>query len=100
MRGVTRWMDTRVSGGLAVSACRSEAIFLRRSSRFEIRFGDPKVSIPEELVKRPELFDPAITAAARIAVDHAEGGKETRKSLAAYLRKIVPQLYDHEDARR
>jgi len=65
---------------------------------FEIRFGDRKVSIPEELVKRPELFDPAINAAARIAVDHAEGGKETRKTLAAYLRKVVPQLYDHDEA--
>jgi hypothetical protein len=65
---------------------------------FEIRFGDRKVSIPEELVTRPELFDPAITAAARIAVDHANGGEENRKSLAAYLRKVVPQLYDHEEA--
>jgi hypothetical protein len=65
---------------------------------FEIRFGDRKVSIPEELVKRPELFDPAITAAAHIAVDHAEAGKETRKSLGAYLRKVVPQLYEHKEA--
>jgi hypothetical protein len=65
---------------------------------FEIRFGDRKVSIPEELVKRPELFDPAISAASRIAIDHAEGGKETCKTLAAYLRKVVPQLYDHRDA--
>lgn len=65
---------------------------------FEIRFGDRKVSIPEELVKHPELFDPAITAAARIAVDHAEGGKESRKTLAAYLRKVVPKLEEHKDA--
>jgi hypothetical protein len=64
---------------------------------FEVRFGDRKVSIPEELVKRPELFDPAITAAARIAVDHADGGKESRKTLAAYLRKVAPQLDGHED---
>ena len=50
------------------------------------------------MVKRPDLFDPAITAASRIAIDHADGGKETRKSLAAYLRKVVPQLYDHAEA--
>lgn len=66
---------------------------------FEIRFGgDRKVSIPEELVKRPELFDPAITAASRIAVDHAESGKESRKTLAAYLHKVVPQLSAHDKA--
>jgi N-6 DNA Methylase len=65
---------------------------------YEIRFGDRKVSVPEELVERPELFDPAITVAAQIAVDHAEGGKETRKTLAAYLRKVVPELYDRKDA--
>jgi hypothetical protein len=65
---------------------------------FEIRFGgNRKVSIPEELVKRPELFDPAITAASQIAVDHAEGGKESRKTLAAYLKKIAPQFADHEN---
>ena len=65
---------------------------------YEIRFGDRKVSIPEKLVESPELFDPAITVAARIALDHAEGGKETRKTLTAYLRKLVPQLYDRKDA--
>ena len=66
---------------------------------YEIRFGgDRKVSIPEDLVKRPELFDPAITAAAQIALDHAEGGKESRKSLAAYLKRIAPQLAEHQDA--
>jgi len=66
---------------------------------FEIRFGgDRKVSIPEELVKRPEFFDPAITAASQIAVDHAEAGKESRKTLAAYLQKLAPQLVTHDKA--
>ena len=66
---------------------------------FEIRFGgDRKVSIPEELVKRPEFFDPAITAAAQIALDHAGGGKENRKTLAAYLKRIAPQIAAHRDA--
>ena len=66
---------------------------------FEIHFGgDRKVSIPEELVKRPELFDPAISAAAQIALDHAEGGKESRKTLATYLKRIAPQIADHGDA--
>ncbi len=66
---------------------------------YEIRFGgDRRVSIPEELVKRPEFFDPAIHAAARIAIDHAVSGKETSKTLQAYLQKSVPDLCAHEDA--
>ncbi|HUK60044.1 MAG TPA: N-6 DNA methylase, partial [Stellaceae bacterium] len=52
---------------------------------YEIRFGSRKVSIPEDLVKSPELFDPAIAAASRVAVDQAERGKETRRSLEAYV---------------
>ncbi|MGC9954511.1 MAG: N-6 DNA methylase [Rhizomicrobium sp.] len=67
---------------------------------YEIRFGgNRKVSIPEELVKRPEFFDPAITAAARIAMDHAASGKESRKSIEAYLQKVVPELTAHAAAR-
>jgi hypothetical protein len=66
---------------------------------YEIRFGgNRKVSIPEELVKCPEFFDSAITAAAHIAIDHAEMGKESSKTLAAYLEKIAPQLAAHDKA--
>jgi len=66
---------------------------------FEIRFGpDRKVSIPEELVKRPELFDPAITAASQIALDHAEAGEESRETLVAFLQKLAPQLTTHDEA--
>jgi hypothetical protein len=67
---------------------------------YEIKIGDRKVSIPEELVKRPELFDPAITAAAKIALDHAEQGTESPRMLAAYLKRIAPQIADHTDADR
>jgi N-6 DNA Methylase len=66
---------------------------------YEVRFGgDRKVSIPEELVKRPEFFDPAIGAGARIAMDHAGSGKESRKSMEAYLQKVVPKLTAHAAA--
>jgi type I restriction-modification system DNA methylase subunit len=66
---------------------------------YEVRFGgDRKASIPEELVKRPEFFDPAIGAGARIAMDHAGSGKESRKSMEAYLQKVVPKLTAHAAA--
>lgn len=65
---------------------------------YEIRFGgDRKVSIPEELVKDAELFDPAVAAAAKVAADHAAGSKETEKSLRAYLRGSIPSLAERPD---
>ncbi|MEN3331474.1 MAG: hypothetical protein V7641_839 [Blastocatellia bacterium] len=66
---------------------------------YEIRFGkDSKVSIPEELVQTPELFDPAIAASAQIALDHAKTNKESEKSLQAYLKQAVPELIEHKDS--
>lgn len=65
---------------------------------YEIRFGgDRKVSIPEEVVKDAELFDPAIAAAAKVAADHASGSKETEKTLRTYLRRSIPSLADRPD---
>jgi hypothetical protein len=65
---------------------------------YEIRFGgDRSVSIPEELVKDPELFDPAISAATQVASDFAAGGKESDRTLRAYLRRQVPALASRAD---
>lgn len=61
---------------------------------YEIRFGKNKrVAIPEELVRAPELFDPAVTACAAVAVDHAKNGDETLPTLRAYLKKEVSSLF-------
>jgi hypothetical protein len=74
-------------------------MLLGEAPGYEIRFGgDRRVSVPEELVKRPEFFDPATYAAARIAIDQAASGKESRKTLLAYLQKAAPGLCAHEDA--
>jgi hypothetical protein len=65
---------------------------------YEIRFGgDRSVSVPEELVRDPELFDPAIAASSEVAVDHAASGKETEASLRAYLRRKHPALARRDD---
>src|SRR5262249_41745952 len=65
---------------------------------YQIRFGgDRVVSIPETLVTDPELFDPAIAAAAKVATDHAVSGKETEKSLRAYLAAAIPALAARDD---
>lgn len=64
---------------------------------YEIRFGDKKVSIPEEVVNDPDAFDPAINAATRVATDFAAGGKESEKTLKAYLQQNVPALAERDD---
>lgn len=65
---------------------------------YEIRFGgDRSVSIPEELVKDPDLFDPAIEAATKVAAEYAAGSKESEKTFRAYLRKAVPGLAERDD---
>jgi hypothetical protein len=65
---------------------------------YEIKFGgDRSISVPEELVKDPDLFDPAIDAATRVATEYAAGSKESDKTLRAYLRRNVPHLAARAD---
>ncbi|MBI5709758.1 MAG: SAM-dependent DNA methyltransferase [Candidatus Eisenbacteria bacterium] len=65
---------------------------------YEIRFGgDRSVSIPGELVKDPDLFDPAIEAATKVATEFAAGSKESDKTLRVYLRRSVPSLAERAD---
>lgn len=71
---------------------------LGRKPGFEVRFGGQTVIIPNELITSPELFDPAITACAKVAVDHARTGAENQVSLARYLDRSVPGLTDLNDA--
>jgi hypothetical protein len=85
----------------------ADALFLPREVRqltfedepgYEIRFGKNRsVSIPEELIQSPEMFDPAIAASAEIAIDHAGSGKETEGSLRKYLEQAVPQIPAHRE---
>lgn len=65
---------------------------------YEIRFGgDRKVSVPDTLVRLPELFDPAITACADIATELARSGRESPETLRAYLGKAIPELKERKD---
>lgn len=65
---------------------------------YEIKFGgDRSISVPEELVKDPDLFDPAIDAATRVAAEYAAGSKESDKTLRAYLKRNVPHLAARPD---
>ena len=65
---------------------------------YEIRFGgNRRVPIPEEFVKTPDLFDEGVAAASKIAVDHAAKGKESERTLRAYLKRAVPNLFEGED---
>jgi hypothetical protein len=61
-----------------------------------ITFGGKKdqkqVRMPDLLIHSPELFDDAIAACARIAEDHAQSGKDTRKTMENNLRHVVPNL--------
>lgn len=72
---------------------------LGASPSYEIRFGgDRAVQVPEELVRAPELFDPAIAAGAEIAVSHAEEGCEGVETLRAYLERAVPSISEKPNA--
>ncbi|MBK7093486.1 MAG: N-6 DNA methylase [bacterium] len=71
---------------------------LGRKPGFEVKFGGQSVIIPSELITNAELFDPAINACAKVALDHAKSEKESRKSLARYLEKAVPGLVELNDS--
>lgn len=69
---------------------------LGKAPSYEIRFGgNRKVEIPDELVRAPEMFDPAVAACAKVAQDHAKSGRENLRTLKAYLANAVPTVSSH-----
>jgi hypothetical protein len=71
----------------------SQPELYQQGPSYAIRFGgNRKVSIPQDLVHTPELFDPAIAACAKIAADHAATAQESKSALVAYLRNAVPDI--------
>lgn len=73
---------------------------LGEKPEFEIRFGGESVYMPEDFVEAPELFDAAIAACSKVAVDHARTGKETPRSLRAYLFRELEPLATHKDTEK
>ncbi len=77
----------------------TKPVFGQTLGSYEIRFGgDRRVQVPADLIRRPDLFDPAISACTVIAVEHSTSGTESQDSLHAYLEKTVPQMFDRKDA--
>ncbi|MGA2742634.1 MAG: N-6 DNA methylase [Bryobacteraceae bacterium] len=70
---------------------------LHEDVRVRVKFADKEVLIPESLITSPEVFDPAIDAASRVAVDHARTKSEGPDALKAYVLKVVPSLKKHEE---
>jgi SAM-dependent methyltransferase len=66
----------------------------------EIRFGGKSVTMPEDFVEAPDLFDPAVAACSKVAVGHAKTEKETISSLRAYLTQEVEGLEARADSGR
>lgn len=65
---------------------------------YEIRFGgDRRVRIPENVVQSADLYDGAIAACTKVAMDHAHSHAEDAPSLGAYLKKAIPKLAQQEN---
>ena len=65
---------------------------------YEIRFGgDRRVTIPDAVVRSPDLFDPAVVTCTRVAVDHSKFGKESVSTLRAVLDRTLPKLSERAD---
>lgn len=64
---------------------------------YKISFGGQRISFPEKLINRSDLFDPAISSCSKVAVDHARTGEESQDNLSAYLKNVVPALTDSKD---
>jgi type I restriction-modification system DNA methylase subunit len=101
--------------GKLVSAARSpinvpvylaDSLFLPREveqdlyeklSGVEITFGSKKsekvVVVPNMLIHSPELFDAAITACAKVAEEHAEKNRDSKKTLDKYFSVHVPDIH-------
>lgn len=65
---------------------------------YKIRFGgDRSVTIPNDLVRAADLFDPAVACCTKVAVDHARMRSEDIRTLRAYLRRALPTLGERCD---
>lgn len=64
---------------------------------YEIGFGGQKARIPRRLVRAGPLFDRAVRACARVALDHARTAEESRTTLGAYLQHETPSLTELDD---
>jgi hypothetical protein len=70
---------------------------LHEDVRIRVKFAGKEVLMPESLITSPDVFDPAIDAASRVAVDHARTKSEGPDALKAYVLKAVPSLKKHEE---
>jgi N-6 DNA Methylase len=73
---------------------------LGEKPEIEIRFGGLSVRMPEDFVESADLFDTAIAGCSRVAADHAKTGKESLRSLKAYLTQEVDGLDDIKDSEK
>jgi len=70
---------------------------LQEDVRIKVKFAGKEVLMPESLITSPDVFDPAIDAASRVALDHARTRSEGPDALKAYVLKAVPSLKTHEE---
>jgi hypothetical protein len=65
---------------------------------FELRFGgDRAVTIPDHVIRDPEVFDLAMTASVQISLSLADEREESERPLGAFLRRSMPALAERED---
>ena len=69
---------------------------LSEGARVKVRFAGKEVLMPESLIASPDLFDAAMGAASRVALDHAKTKRETADTLKAYVLKAARGLRNHE----
>lgn len=70
---------------------------LHEDVRVRVKFAGKEVLMPESFITSAELFDPAIDAASRVAIDHARTKSEGPDALRAYVLKAAPSLKKHEE---
>jgi type I restriction-modification system DNA methylase subunit len=70
---------------------------LHEKVRVKVRFAGKEVLMPESFITSPDLFDAAIDAASRVAVDHARSKAETPEALRSIILKAAPGLKGHEE---
>jgi SAM-dependent methyltransferase len=70
---------------------------LHEDVKVRVKFAGKEVLMPESLITSPEVFDPAIDAASRVALDHARTKSEGPDALKAYVLKVLPSLKKHEE---
>ncbi len=63
----------------------------------KVTFAGKEVLMPESFITSPDLFDPAIAAASKVAADHAHTKAETLEALKAFVLKAAPGLKKHDE---